>query len=795
MRLKTFVLLCIGAASLTGIATSGMLIYEGLSRYAANRTAGDAVNVAAKLLAIPERLALERGPYNVVLTSDGPPAAPLRNEIDAARSGSDAAFEAAVVAAKDASYSGAPAQSAAIENLWHETKSLRDTINPMLAMKLKDRDPKLWPQLNDTMLGYNTRIIGMLDVLDPLAAASNADLAIYLDIARKSWNMRDNGGQRSSYLITAINEGGRMPASDADQISELYGRIDQDWRSIIASAKRLGDPPLLAQAIDTVRRKFFGDSFAAYSAVIAAGRGEGSYPTMVDYRTRHVPGLASTLLPRDTALRAAETIAAAGRSDAVFRLAGAIAILIFVLLTMAVVAVVFSRRIAAPLAGLTATMRRLADHDLTATIAGTGRHDEIGSMAEAVQVFKDNMIRSDALAADQESATATRLRRQAAMERHTQDFGGSVAGVMASLAASADVMRFASEEMAEAAKAVNLEAHATADGAVKSSHDLAGVAAAAEQLTSSVAEISRQVSASADVSREAVQRAQTSQVTMRNLHEATARIGEVVHLISDIAGQTNLLALNATIEAARAGDAGKGFAVVAGEVKALAAQTAKATSEIGDQIDAMRGATAQAVSAMSEIGAIIGRINEVASAISAAVEQQSATTKEIAASVQSVSGATEQTAQTMRHVVELSDNAGAASGDVLSGAVAIGEEAEKLRTEVERFLVVVRSEGGERRRYERIDGRNAQVVLRQQGREGRYTLLDLSRGGARLTCDWNLAAGVLVRLELPNAGGTMEARAVRCDGHEIALVFTGDAAGTALVDRALDALSSMRDAA
>lgn len=338
------------------------------------------------------------------------------------------------------------------------------------------------------------------------------------------------------------------------------------------------------------------------------------------------------------------------------------------------------RNIAHPITAMTDSMRRLAEREMATEIPGVGRGDEIGAMASAVQVFKDNMIRADRLAAEQEAARNARERRQEAMERHTQDFGSSISGVMATLASAAEVMRVASEAMANAAKSVHVEAHETADGAAKSSRDLTAVAAAVEELTSTVAEITRQVSASSDVARQAVQRAEASQGTMTSLSEATARIGDVVHLISEIASQTNLLALNATIEAARAGEAGKGFAVVAGEVKALAAQTAKATAEIGSQIDTVRGATAEAVTAMSEISGIIGQIDSVSVAISAAVEEQSVTTREIAASVQAVSNATAQTARAMEHVVEVADTAGNTSRDVLSGAANIGRESETLRT-------------------------------------------------------------------------------------------------------------------
>jgi methyl-accepting chemotaxis protein len=185
---------------------------------------------------------------------------------------------------------------------------------------------------------------------------------------------------------------------------------------------------------------------------------------------------------------------------------------------------------------------------------------------------------------------------------------------------------------------------------------------------------------------------------MRSLSEATGRIGDVVRLISDIAGQTNLLALNATIEAARAGEAGKGFAVVAGEVKALAAQTSKATAEIAIQIETVRVATNEAVAAMADIGGIIGRINDVSAVIAAAVDQQSATASEIASSVQKVASATAGTAHAMDQVVGVAAEAGGISRDVLTGAADIGDEAEKLRAEVDQFLAAVREDTSEAQR-------------------------------------------------------------------------------------------------
>jgi methyl-accepting chemotaxis protein len=356
------------------------------------------------------------------------------------------------------------------------------------------------------------------------------------------------------------------------------------------------------------------------------------------------------------------------------------------------VAFLIGRSIVRPLTGMTNTMGKLAAGDHSTAVPALDNKDEIGDMARAVEVLKQHAITAERLASEQETERAAKEHRQARMEQHTRDFGESISGVMTSLTGSAEGMQRAADAMAHAANTVHTEAQGTSTGAAKSSHDLTAVAAAVEELNSSVGEISRQLAEATNVARQAVQRADTSQATMQGLAEATGRIGEVVHLISDIAGQTNLLALNATIEAARAGEAGKGFAVVAGEVKALASQTAKATADISAQIETVRAATGDAVTAMAEIGGIIGKINEVLAAIAASVEEQSATTREIAASVQDVTGATAASAQAMEHVVAVAEDAGNASRDVQAGVVEIGKEAEMLRTTVDQFLIAVRDD-------------------------------------------------------------------------------------------------------
>lgn len=381
---------------------------------------------------------------------------------------------------------------------------------------------------------------------------------------------------------------------------------------------------------------------------------------------------------------------------------------------------------------------------------------------------------------------AAKDRRQVAMDRHTQDFGTSIAGVMARFSASADGMRDAAGSVTEASLAVRAEATGTADGAADSSTQLTSVAAAIEQMTCSVAEIARQAASTSDMTNAAVQQADSSQATMKQLSEATARIGDVVRLISDIASQTNLLALNATIEAARAGEAGKGFAVVAAEVKILATQTANATSEISEQIGAVRAATGQAIDVMLEVTGIIGKLDEVAAIIAAAVEEQSATTREIAVAVQQVSASGQTATSAMRKVVEVSAKAGSASDEVLHAAVGISEEAMRLQIEVDQFLSAVRDDNGHRRRYERLPGIGIKATLTVSGLPATTVLVhDISRGGIAVSSDRRLAAGSEIAISLPASAGPINGRVVRGDGCKLDIVFRQDAESLALIDRAL----------
>jgi methyl-accepting chemotaxis protein len=465
-------------------------------------------------------------------------------------------------------------------------------------------------------------------------------------------------------------------------------------------------------------------------------------------------------------------------------------------LAVVVVAWLIGRGIAKPVMAMTAAMKALAAGDMVVEVPGGSRWDEIGAMAAAMVVFKDNMIEADRLAALQTAERAAKERRQIAIDQHTQDFGTSISGVMASLVSSAGGMGQAADAMSRAASAVHGQASGTAAGAGQSSQELITVAAAVEEMTASIDEIARQVSAAAEVAREAVHQAETGQASIRGLADATSRIGDVVGLISSIAGQTNLLALNATIEAARAGDAGKGFAVVAGEVKALAAQTAKATADISSQITAIQSATGNAIAVVETIGTVIGRMEQVSSAIAAAVEEQSVTTREIAKSVQAVTIAVEGAANAMGEVVGNADQAGQVSLSVQAGADDIAQQASKLRIEVDQFLQAVRTDTGDRRQYERLDGMGMMVKLQIHGRPATQVVLgDISRGGTALGYRGELPAGTEVEVSLPRDPAPLPGRVVRTmPNGMLAIVFRPDSTTLGRVDRIMAAMQAARAA-
>ncbi len=355
-------------------------------------------------------------------------------------------------------------------------------------------------------------------------------------------------------------------------------------------------------------------------------------------------------------------------------------------------AVIIGRGVSRPVNLMTGAMRRLADGDLEVTVPARGRLDEIGEMAETVQVFKDSALEKVRMEREQEEAERrAEEERRATLVKLADQFETSVGEVVEQVSSAAAEMKSSSESMSATAEETTHQSATVAAASEQASANVQTVASAAEELSSSISEISRQVSQASEIASGAVHEAEQTNAKIQGLAAAAQKIGEVVALITDIADQTNLLALNATIEAARAGDAGKGFAVVASEVKNLANQTAKATDEIGTQISGIQTATQEAVQAIESITKTISDIHEVNSGIASAVEQQGAATQEIARNVEQAASGTNEVTSNISGVSQAANDTGAAATQIQSAAGELSQQSEKLRAEVEKFLSTVRA--------------------------------------------------------------------------------------------------------
>jgi len=676
-------------AGLTAVLGAGVLVPQ--YRVFAGRTeAIKAVEAFGAVLGVGQQIAGHRAPFVSPLFQDGAATPAQLDAIAKTTEASDAAFAKARTAV------GALSDGAALmQGLDHSAAKLteiRAAANRAITMPMSARDVTAVKGFLPAVVEALVIIEPMLNRLENRVAAADASLTALLDIGRTAQDLRIAAGSRGATAALAISMRRPLTAAETAIVDRSQGRIEADRDRVESGVDQTGNPERVVKPLKEAIDGYFGAAAANIEKVMQVARSDAKYAISPEqWADLVVPAIQRFLAVRDAALTEAAERAKVARNDALMALALAALAVLALLGLLAGVLMIFRRRVVTPLATYAAVVSDLAAGRDDVAIPAAARTDEIGTMAVALQSFKNVLIAKKI--ADEEAAVEanSKIERAQRVDGITRDFESVIATIVETVSSASSELEASADTLSSTAEHSQKMTTLVAAASEEASANVHSVASATEQMSSSVNEISRQVQDSARIASEAVEQAQQTNDRVGELAKAAARIGDVVELITSIAGQTNLLALNATIEAARAGDAGRGFAVVASEVKALAEQTAKATGEISQQINGIQAATHDSVGAIREIGGTIGRMSEIASTIAAAVEEQGAATQEISRNVQQAALGTQQVSSNITDVQRGASQTELASSQVLSAAKSLSGESCRLKLEVERFLNSVRA--------------------------------------------------------------------------------------------------------
>jgi methyl-accepting chemotaxis protein len=539
--------------------------------------------------------------------------------------------------------------------------------------------------------GIGELVTGLSDLSRSIAGEARlADPVIgeYVLARQYAWSARDSFGLECSANRPLFVNKTPIEAKGRQVIAGLRGEVRRSIASLDDLLSRTGAPRALIEVTATAKQAV-SEAFVKRDAAYAdAGTANALAPAAWTPFCDAPIGLLVKVA--EAALSGMAQRAEQRRSAAVGHLAVIGSALLIGVAGCLFGFLMIRRRVVAPVRSLTVSIERLAERDFLTTVPVMKRADEFGAMAKTLEQLRLGAFEAERIVAEQAAEQTARAERGRRLEALVQGFETKAEQLVGLLAVSAAELEGTAQSMSSTAERTNQQAATVATSAEQAGVGVQTVATAAEQLSSSIQEIGRQVAHSTEITGRAVEDARRTDGIVRALADSAQKIGDVVGLISSIAGQTNLLALNATIEAARAGDAGRGFAVVATEVKALAQQTATATEDIGTQVKQIQTATREAVEAIRAIGATIDEVNGITAAIGAAVEEQGAATSEIARNVQQTATSTEHVTRNIAGVSQAANETGSAASDVLGAAGQVSRQSDNLSKEVTQFIAGVR---------------------------------------------------------------------------------------------------------
>ena len=691
--IRNLLVAAVALLALFGIGLSGYLLRNASLERATAAEAAAINETADMLLESAGQWARERGATNLALNAADVATDAQKATIANFRKLGDQPFEQALGRVAAAHFANKDQLIAGAKRAHEQISAIRTRADAEMAKPGSAREQTVVSQWAPTITALiaasqNLRVAAGMEEDD-----INSRLSSLQSFKHFVWIMSEHLGRERAAVAALVAAGKPMNSQQISNLAAFRGRLEIAWDYVQAYATKSSAPPNVLAGTERLRDSVFRRFEETRKGVYAAGLAGGSYPI----NSAEWFGQATTAIDDVIALsaiasqEAAKLAESARHSSLNTLLVNAVLMAFSSLLAAGALWIVFNR-IVRSIGQMTGVMSEIADGNTSVAVPCVSRRDEMGAMARALLIFKDNAQRVVSMQAERGALErAARAEKTAAMNRLADDFEAKIGEIVETVSsASTELEASARTLTATADRSQRLTATVVAASG-QASANVQSVASATEELTSSVTEISRQVQESARMAGAAVDQAHITNDRVGELSKAAGRIGDVVELINTIAGQTNLLALNATIEAARAGEAGRGFAVVASEVKALAEQTAKATGEISQQISGIQSATQESVNAIREISSTIEKLSEVSSTIAAAVEQQGAATHEISRNVQQASQGTHQVSCNITDVQRGAGETGSASSQVLSAAQMLSSDSNRLKLEVSRFLDSVRA--------------------------------------------------------------------------------------------------------